>query len=494
VSVLVVGLSHKSATAALLERAAVSGDTLGKLLHDVTRLPDIAETFVISTCNRVEVYAEVDRFHGGVAGVCELLSRHSGIPAHELTGSLYVHYEDRAVQHLLAVSSGLESMVVGEDQILGQVRSALKLAGEAGTLGRSLRDLGRLALHAGKRARAETGIDRLGLSLVSVGIDRAVSVLGAEPAAGLSGPSPAAGPVAGPVPGSLSGRHVLVVGAGAMSGLSVATVTRAGAARVTVTNRTREKAERLAAGVAAVVDSGVADFTDLSAAIAAADLVISCTGAAGLVITEAIVADALAGRRPGHSLVLLDLAMPRDVDLAAGELPGVTVIGMDTLREAGGGGVGADDVAAVRAIVEEEFAAYGSAVRASSVTPTVVALRAKAATVVDAELSRLAGRLTDEGVSGHALEEMAQTVRRVVDKLLHAPTVRVKELASSPDGEEYAAALRVLFDLDPRTVDAVTRADMESPSIMNPLHLDVDGSPDLREEGRMKRADREGTQ
>jgi glutamyl-tRNA reductase len=490
VSVLVVGLSYKSATASVLERAAVSGDTLGKLLHDVARLPDIAETFVISTCNRVEVYAEVDRFHGGVAGVCELLSRHSGIPSHELTGSLYVHYEDRAVQHLLAVSSGLESMVVGEDQILGQVRSALKLAGEAGTLGRSLRDLGRLALRAGKRARAETGIDRLGLSLVSVGIGRAVSVLGAGPAAGRPGHAAPAGPVQG----SLSGHLVLVVGAGAMSGLAVATATRAGAARVTVTNRTREKAERLAAGVAGVTDSAVADFADLSAAIAAADLVISCTGAAGLMITEAIVAEALARRRPGHDLVLLDLAMPRDVDLAVGELPGVTVIGMDTLREAGGGGVGADDVAAVRAIVEEEFAAYGSAVRASSVTPTVVALRAKAATVVDAELSRLAGRLADEGVSGHALEEMAQTVRRVVDKLLHAPTVRVKELASSPDGEEYAAALRVLFDLDPRTVDAVTRADMESPGIMNSLYPEVDGSPDLREEGKMKRADREGTQ
>ena len=173
-SVLVVGLSHKSAPVSVLERAAVGGDTLGKLLHDVALLPDIAETFVISTCNRVEVYAEVGRFHGGVAGVCELLSRYSGIPAQELTACLYVHYEDRAVQHLLAVSSGLESMVVGEDQILGQVRSALKLAGEQGTLGRSLRDLGRLALRTGKRARAETGIDRLGLSLVSVGIDLAV--------------------------------------------------------------------------------------------------------------------------------------------------------------------------------------------------------------------------------------------------------------------------------------------------------------------------------
>ena len=441
-SVLVVGLSHKSAPVPVLERAAVSGDTLRKLLHDVVHLPDIAETFVVSTCNRVEVYAEVNRFHGGVAGVCELLSRHSGIPAHELTDSLYVHYEDRAVQHLLAVASGLESIVVGEDQILGQVRSALRVADEQGTLGRSLRDLGRLALRTGKRARAETGIDRLGLSLVSVGLDRAVSIL-ASP---------------------LDGLDVLVVGAGAMSGLAVATAARAGAARVTVANRTRAKAERLAAGVG----GAVADFDGLPAAIAAADLVISCTGAANLVVTEAIVDEVLAGRQPGRPLVLLDLAMPRDVDPAAGNLPGVTVIGMDTLRGSGEAAVGADELAAVRAIVDEEFAAYGSAVRAASVTPTVVALRAKAATVVDAELTRLAGRLSEEGVSGHALEEMARTVQRVVDKLLHAPTVRVKELASSPDGEEYAAALRVLFDLDPRTVDAVTRAEIESPNLINP--------------------------
>jgi len=446
VSVLVVGLSHKSAPVSVLERAAVGADALDKLLHDVALLPDIAETFVISTCNRVEVYAEVGRFHGGVAGVCELLSRHSGIPVHELTSCLYVHYEDRAVQHLLAVSSGLESMVVGEDQILGQVRSALKLAGEQGTLGRSLRDLGRVALRTGKRARAETGIDRLGLSLVSVGIGLAV---------------PGAGDARKNEGERLSGLHVLVVGAGAMSGLAVATAARAGAARVTVANRTRAKAERLAAAIADDVASNVADFSDLSTAIATADLVISCTGAANLVITEAIVQEVLAARRPGHELVLLDLAMPRDVDPAIGNLPGVSVIGMDELRGTGGG-VDADEVAAVRAIVEEEFAAYGSAVRAARVTPTVVALRAKAATVVDAELSRLAGRLSEEGVSGHALEEIAQTVRRVVDKLLHSPTVRVKELASSPNGEEYDAALRVLFDLDPRTVDAVTRAELES--------------------------------
>jgi glutamyl-tRNA reductase len=449
-SVLVVGLSHKSAPVSTLERASVSGDTLEKLLHDVARLPDIAETFVISTCNRVEVYAEVDRFHGGVAGVCELLSRYSGIPAAELTSNLYVHYEDRAVQHLLAVSGGLESIVVGEDQILGQVRTALKMAGDHGTLGRSLRDLGRLALRAGKRARAETGIDRLGLSLVKVGIDLAVSELTKDQ------DQPQRND-----PGRLSGLHVLIVGAGAMSGLAVATVARAEAAQVTVVSRTQAPAARLAAGVG----GAVADLADLPSAIAAADLVVSCTGAANLVIAEAMVAEAVKYRGQARPLVFLDLAMPRDVDPSVAELPGVSLIGMDTLQASAKGGVGADEVAKVRAIIEEEFAAYGSAARVARVTPTVVALRAKAATVVDAELARLAGRLSEEGVSGHALEEMAQTVRRVVDKLLHAPTVRVKELASSPDGEEYAAALRVLFDLDPRTVDAVARAEIETPNI-----------------------------
>jgi glutamyl-tRNA reductase len=465
VSVLVVGLSHKSAPVETLERAAVGGDTLGKLLRDIAHLPDTAETFVISTCNRVEVYAEVGRFHGGVNGICELLARHSGIPAGELTASLYVHYEDRAVQHLLAVASGLDSMVVGEAQILGQVRAALKAAGDYGTLGRSLRDLGRIALRTGKRARAETGIDRLGISLVSVGIELAASRLGpggnGGAAGGYGGRESPVQEVRPPGATLLAERAVLVVGAGAMSGLAVATAARAGAAQIAVANRTRSKAERLATAAGGVV----ADFADLPAAIAGADLVISCTGAAGAVITGQMAGAALDQRPAGAPLVLLDLAMPRDVDPAVADLPDVSVIGLDELRGTGEAAVGAAEVAAVRAIVEEEFAAYGSAVRAAQVTPTVVALRAMAATVVDAELERLGGRLSEHGVSGHALEEIAQTVRRVVDKLLHAPTVRVKELASSPGGEEYETALRVLFDLDPRAVEAVIRAEVEIPDI-----------------------------
>ena len=449
-SVLVVGLSHKSAPVAILERAAVSGDSLGKLLRDVAQAEPVAEAFVVSTCNRVEVYADVDRFHAGVTAICDLLVRHCGVPADELTAYLYVHYEDRAVSHLMAVACGLDSVVVGEGQILGQVRSALKFADDHATMGRVLSELGRLALRTGKRARAETGIDRAGLSLLTVAIKLAAASTGS----GEAGPG---GADAGVEP--LAGRDVLIVGAGSMSALAAATATRSGAASIVVANRTRRHAERLAADVSATA----AGLADLPAAMGSADVVISCTGAVGQVITRemasaAVAARTLAGRT--GPLVVLDLAMPRDVEPAVGALPGVVLIGMDLLSDHGTAATD-DDVIAVRTIIEAELAAYHSAIDAARVAPTVVALRAKAAKVVDAELTRLTGRLSTDGVSGHALDEIAQTVRRVVDKLLHAPTVRVKELAGSPGGEEYAAALRVLFDLDPRAVEAVTRAGTE---------------------------------
>jgi glutamyl-tRNA reductase len=441
VSVLVVGLSHKSAPVATLERAAVSGDTLTKLLRDLVQAEPVAEAFVVSTCNRVEVYADVDRFHGGVTAICELLARHCGMPPAELTPYLYVHYEERAVSHLLTVAAGLDSMVVGEDQILGQVRSAVKLAAEHGTAGRVLGALGRLALRTGKRARAETAIGRAGLSLLSAAV---------ELAAGRSGTD------------ALAGRRVLIVGAGSMSALAAATAARSGAASIAVANRTKEHAERVAASVG-TAGTTVSGLADLPAALAAADVVISCTGAAGPVITVDVASAALAARAaadpapPASPLMIMDLAMPRDVEPGVAELPGAVLIGMEQLREHASV-IAGDDVAAVRAILEAELAGYQSAMDAARVAPTVVALRAKAAKVVDAELARLAGRLSADALSGHALDEIAQTVRRVVDKLLHAPTVRVKELAGSPGGEEYATALRVLFDLDPRAIEAVTRA------------------------------------
>ena len=457
-SVLVVGLSHKSAPVATLERAAVSGDTLTKLLRDVMQAEPVAEAFVVSTCNRIEVYADVDRFHAGVTAICELLARHCGVPSHELTPHLYVHYEDRAVSHLLAVAAGLDSMVVGEDQILGQVRSAIKLAAEHGTAGRVLSELGQLALRTGKRARAETGIGRAGHSLLTAAVELAAARLDPVRPSTVSSSTVSSSTVS-PGPDALAGRDVLIVGAGSMSALAAATAARGGAASIVVANRTRKHAERLAASVSTTVTK-ITGLAELPAAMAAADVLISCTGAAGPVITYDMVSAALEARQAPGSLVILDLAMPRDVEPAAASLPGVVLIGMDQLAEHATA-IRDDDVAAVRAILEAELAAYQSAMDAARVAPTVVALRAKAAKVVDAELARLAGRLSTDGLSGHALDEIAQTVRRVVDKLLHAPTVRVKELAGSPGGEEYAAALRVLFDLDPRAVEAVTRAAME---------------------------------
>ena len=470
-SVLVVGTSHRSAPVTVLERAAVSGDELTKLLRDVFHSEHVAGAFVVSTCNRVEVYAEVDKFHAAVSGICELLARHAGIALGDLTPYLYVHYEDGAVQHLLSMTCGLESMVVGESQILGQVRGSLALARRQGTLGRALDDLGVLALRAAKRAHAETGIDRSGANLVSVGIGLAAALLApappprallapAPPPRALLAPTPPPRPRLAPAPDPgrpLHGRSVLVVGAGSMSSLAVATAARLGAAGIVVANRTQDRAKRLAASVRGTT----ADLSGLHNALAAADLVISCTGATGLVITTDMVAEALRerGADEPHPLVLLDLALPRDVDPGAGELPGVSVLGLDSLQEAGAtmAAAQAQDVAAVRAIVAEELAARWSARQAARVAPTVVALRAKAVEVVEGELARLAGRLGRLDDRAHA--EIAQAMHRVVDKLLHAPTVRVKELAGSPGGDSYEAALRVLFDLDPGAVEAVTRAD-----------------------------------
>jgi glutamyl-tRNA reductase len=446
-SVLVVGLSHKSAPVATLERAALTGDALGKLLGDVFDASDVAGSFVVSTCNRVEVYAEVDKFHGSVSSISELLARHAAVPLAELTPHLYVHYEDRAVQHLLSVACGLDSMVIGESQILGQVRQALRTAGEQGTLGRALSDLGSLALRAGKRAHAETGIDRAGASLVSVGLAAGVRRLDPD----------AAGD-------SLAGRSVLVVGAGSMSSLAVATAARMGAARIVVANRSGDRARRLAATVPGTVAAAAADLSELPAEIAGADLVVSCTGAPGHVISADVVAAARSnatGPRASRPVVLIDLALPRDIDPAAAGVPGVTLLDLESIGQGPDGGAHDEDVAAVRRIVADELAARVSADRAARVAPTVVALRAKAAEVVDVELARLTGRLGD--VDARARREIAQSMRRIVDKLLHAPTVRVKELAGSPGGDSYEAVLRVLFDLDPEAVQAVTRADAVAP-------------------------------
>lgn len=431
-SVLVVGISHRSAPVALLERLALDSDGVAKLVADVSESVHVSEATVIATCNRLEIYADVDRFHGSVEEVSRLLVDRAEESTEAIVPHLYVHYDDGAVSHLFHVASGLDSMVVGEGQILGQAREALRVGQELGTVGPALNVLFQQALRVGKRARTETDIDRAAPSLVSAALDRA----------------------AVPVPGS----RVLVVGAGAMASLAVSTVSRLGASGVVVLNRTADKAVRLAEEYGARAGA----MSDLAAELRQADIVISCTGAAGLVVTRDLLASARVGVEA--PLAVIDLALPHDVDPDVAHLPGVVLTGLAQLAEELRGSDAARDVDGVRAIVSQEVAAFLSARRQASVTPTVVALRTMATSVVEAEMDRLQGRLPDLDDATRA--EVLHTVRRVADKLLHEPTVRVKELANESGAVSYAAALAELFALDPDAVDAVTRAAVpeESPA------------------------------
>ncbi|MFE5558700.1 glutamyl-tRNA reductase [Streptomyces sp. NPDC056544] len=568
-SLLVVGLSHRSAPVSVLERASLSADAKVKLLHDTLAAEPATEATVLATCNRIELYADVDKFHAGVAELSTLLAQHSGVGLEELTPYLYVHYEDRAVHHLFSVACGLDSMVVGEGQILGQIKDALALGQELHTAGRLINDLFQQALRVGKRAHSETGIDRAGQSLVTFGLEQLA--------------------VNAPVGEWAAGKRALVIGAGSMSSLAAATLARVGVAEIVVANRTADRAERLAeilvasgTGVSAVA----VPMARVADELTRVDVVVSCTGATGLVlsaddvlaavswgagglapaeqdeagaapqapqglrprtpapqsppatagrgplagldpdvvarlaaaaqthgriadagavrtISGAVEADgcpvgpdgraaltgvdanslelhgtwadqgeAAAQRQPRRStrtqahattvrLALLDLAMPRDIDAAVHRIPGVRLVDIESLAEASADAPMAADIDAVRGIVAQEVAAFGAAQRAAHITPTVVALRAMAAEVVAMEVARLDGRVPDLDERQRA--EVTQTVRRVVDKLLHAPTVRVKQLASEPGGAGYADALRELFDLDPQTVASVSRADAADP-------------------------------
>ncbi len=417
-TVLVVGISHRSAPIPLLEKLAVDADGATKLIEDVLANAHVSEAAVVATCNRMEIYAAVDRFHGSVEGLSQRLLAPAQDHVEALLPHLYIHYDDGAVSHLFQVAAGLDSMAVGEAQILGQTRDALSLGQELGSVGPTLNTLFQQALRVGKRAHAETGIDRAAPTLVSAALDRAT--------------------------GDLAGRRVVVVGAGGMAGLTVATVVRRGAGEVVVVNRTPERAERLAREYGA----RWAPMSALAAEVAGADVVVACAGAAGVLISREVVA---AARGP---LDLIDLALPHDIDPSVVDLPGVTLV---TLADLAGDLLESEagvEVEAVRTIVTDEVEAFLSARRQAGLTPTVVALRTMATGVVDSEMARLDRRLPHLDAGTRA--ELLQTLRRVTDKLVHQPTIRAKELGDR-NASSYAAALAELFALDPEAVDAMTR-------------------------------------
>jgi glutamyl-tRNA reductase len=415
---LVVGISHRSAPIALLEQLTFDTDGASKLIEDVLANPHVSEATVVATCNRLEIYAAVDRFHGSVEDISGLLLAPAEDSVEALIPHLYVHYDDGAVSHLFRVAAGLDSMAIGEAQILGQTRDALRLGQELGSIGPVLNTVFQQALRVGKRAHAETGIDRAAPTLVSSALDRACP--------------------------DLEGRRVVVVGAGAMSALSVATVVRRGAGEVVVVNRTPERAERLAAEYAV----RWAPLSAIAEEVAAADVVVACAGARGILVSREAVAAA------GRPIALVDLALPHDIDPSVADLPGATLVTLADLGEVLRTSEAGSEVEAVRTIVTDEVEAFLSARRQAGMTPTVVALRSMATGVVESEMARLDRRLPDLDDTTRA--ELLQTLRRVTDKLVHQPTIRAKELGDR-DAVSYATALAELFALDPEAVDAVTR-------------------------------------
>lgn len=440
-SILAVGMSHHTADLRVLERVTVPAVDVPKVLADLLSRPNITEALLVSTCNRVEVYAVVEAFHAGLNDVVDVLARHSGDDVSALHDHLYVHYAGSAAQHLFTVAAGLDSMVVGEPQILGQVRQAYNVAREQGTVGRVLHELVQTSLRIGKRVHTDTGLDQAGGSVVSEALADAEQAFG-----------------------GLAGRSALIIGAGSMGGLAAAALRRAAIGEVVVANRTETNGARLAAslteqGVPAR-SAGLAELPDL---IAAADVVVACTGAVGSVVPVSAVAP-----RSDRPLVICDLGLPRDVEDGVTAIAGVRLVDLDSLQRRLADAPSGLDTRRAGEIVAEEVRAYLAAQRSAEVTPTVTALRKRAAEVVDAELLRLHSRLPD--LDGSTRDELARTVRRVVDKLLHTPTVRVKELASGPEGTGYAEALRELFGLDPQAPASLTATRIDS--MLEPTVLD----------------------
>lgn len=427
-TLIVVGANHTSAPMDILEALAAANPS--SLAADALASPHVAESLVVSTCNRVEVYAEVDRFHAAVDDLTMAMAKSAGLPVPDLAPQCYVHYDERAAQHLFEVGAGLNSMVVGEQQILGQIRTALTQAQEVGTAGREINEIAQVALRVGKRVRTETGLDRAGASVVTVAYGDALDRL-----------AEAGGPPVERV-------RALIVGSGALSGLAVAHAGRLGVAELTVAGRTEEKARRLAESY----DAKGAHLDDLIDLMADSDMVVFCTGAVGT-IADRVHVEAAMQRRPERPMVLVDLALPHDTDPTTASVPGVRRIDLASLAERPEAHADHTDTLAAGQIISDELRDYFAARAARAVEPVLVSLRGRATAVVDAELARLRERVP--GLSAQEWGTIEQSLRRTVNTLMHTPTVRIKELAADPDGQRYADALSSLFDLSPDLVQQV---------------------------------------
>jgi glutamyl-tRNA reductase len=433
VSVVLAGLNYRSVPLRVLEQVAVSTEQLPKALHDLSARDYLTEVVVVSTCMRTEVYAVASRYHGGIHEIRKFLSAWSGLPLEDVSEQVYEFHEDVAAHHLFRVASGLDSAVLGETEVLGQVRDAWTTAQVERSCGPVLSSLFRRAVETGKRVRSETAIARGTTSLSQAALAMATERLG-----------------------SLAARTTLVIGAGEMGeamavslGASLAETatddTIAGddtRGALLVANRTSARADSLATRTGGTA----AAWEDLPSAVAQADLLLASTAAADVVLDAGALAASLPDRA-GRPLLIVDLGVPRNVDSAVGELDGVTLLDIDDLRafvDRSMEGRRAE-LPAAEAIVAKELERHVAIAAEREVTPLVVALRERGEAIRLAELRRFGPRFADlDDRQRRAVEALS---RGIVAKLLHEPTVGIKSQAGSVEGDQLAAALKQLFEL-----------------------------------------------
>ncbi len=422
-SVVVVGLQHKQAPLSLLEAVAVSDADLHKVLGALRHRRNLQETVVLSTCLRTEVYAVVDRFHDAVAEVYEVLAEHSGVSTDELAARATVRFDDDVTAHLFAVTSGLESTVVGESEVVGQVRRAFEFAREEGVSGPVLSALFQHALSTGKRVRTETGISRGTTSFAYA----AVTVARGNDA------------------GGLRDKRVIVVGAGEM-GVGVCRALcdippEEAPRSIVVVNRSLARAEELVREAGDATKLRAAPLDSVHAELARADVVLAAVAAESHVLTAAHFSG-VAG-----PMLVIDLGVPRNVDPIVGSLPTVTLLDMDTLSVSVSRALGdrQEEAVAAQSIVSTEVERYRTASRQRGAAPIIAALRARLESLRVTELERNRAQLAD--LTEAEWEQVDGATRAALAKLLHEPTMLLKETAGTPRGERLVEALRILFDL-----------------------------------------------
>ena len=412
--IVMMGLSHHTAPLETRERLSVTSEALPGALRTLRRHAE--HGVIVGTCNRTEVYVVAPSAEAGAVAIERFIEEQFSVSADAVRSHLYTLEQDDAVQHLFRVASGLDSQILGESEVLGQVRDAFSAARHEGASGGAMAHLFHSALRTGKRARSETAIGRNALSLSRACVALARRAIG-----------------------SPEGKRVLIVGVGEASRLAGIALRDSGAGSIVIANRTPANAAELAREL----DAEIAPLDDLAPLLAQADLVVTATAAPDFVLS-ALAIEKAASKRGGRPLAIMDMAVPRDVDPSAGAVPGVhlyTLDDVETLAEANRQQREAEALQ-VEAIVAEEAAQFRQWWSARDVTPTIAAIRHEAERIRAAEVSRTVGRM--EGLSEDDALRIQQMTKALVKKLLHQPT---SHLLSRND-ESVTQSARQLFGLD----------------------------------------------